>query len=164
MTMSFSTPPPKCTSFPDKTNNVASYAVLEFPEPHVLILSLTNPPVNQVSFVHKAELMWGKYHGQEGHRKSCEVVWQWKRVMGDDSYWRQKLSSFLRRCGLERMAWIVSLWGDFIDDRNKRGLSPGGVDFLDGFCGISRRRGLKPIIAAVNGYAFGLAPRNKHWN
>ena len=26
---------------------------------------------------------------------------------------------------------------------------------LEGFCGISRRKGLKPIIAAVNGYALG---------
>jgi hypothetical protein len=27
----------------------ASYAVLEFPEPHVVIMSLTAPPMNQVS-------------------------------------------------------------------------------------------------------------------
>ena len=29
-------------------------------------------------------------------------------------------------------------------------------DILDGFCGISRRQGKKPIISAVNGFAFGL--------
>jgi len=31
-------------------------------------------------------------------------------------------------------------------------------DNPEGFCGISRRRGKKPIIAAVNGFAFGLTP------
>ena len=39
-------------------------------------------------------------------------------------------------------------------DRNKKGQTATG-DLMEGFCGISRRQGLKPIIAAVNGYAFG---------
>jgi hypothetical protein len=45
-------------------------------------------------------------------------------------------------------------------DRNKKGQTATG-DLMEGFCGISRRQGLKPIIAAVNGYAFGrqLIPR-----
>jgi hypothetical protein len=41
-----------------------------------------------------------------------------------------------------------------LNDRNKQGKSITG-DILGGFCGISRRTGKKPIIAAVNGYAFG---------
>jgi enoyl-CoA hydratase/carnithine racemase len=40
--------------------------------------------------------------------------------------------------------------------RNKKGLMVAGRDMPEGFCGISRRKGLKPIIAAVNGYAFGI--------
>ena len=40
--------------------------------------------------------------------------------------------------------------------RNKKGQTPVGRDMPEGFCGISRRKGLKPIIAAVNGYAFGI--------
>jgi enoyl-CoA hydratase/carnithine racemase len=42
-------------------------------------------------------------------------------------------------------------------DRNKKGQTATG-DLMEGFCGISRRQGLKPIIAAVNGYAFGTHP------
>jgi hypothetical protein len=41
------------------------------------------------------------------------------------------------------------------DCRNKKGLSVGSGDMIEGFCGISRRRGMNPLIAAVNGYAFG---------
>ena len=46
------------------------------------------------------------------------------------------------------------------DDRKRKGLDMADADaMIDGFCGISQRRGLKPIIAAVNGYAFGM---NRH--
>jgi enoyl-CoA hydratase/carnithine racemase len=41
-------------------------------------------------------------------------------------------------------------------DSNKLGQGIGEEGMVDGFCGISRRKGLKPIIAAVNGFAFGI--------
>jgi hypothetical protein len=49
------------------------------------------------------------------------------------------------------------------DCRNKKGLSMGNGDNIEGFCGISRRRGMKPIIAAVNGYAFGTTSTSSHF-
>ena len=39
--------------------------------------------------------------------------------------------------------------------RNKSGALTDVGNNNDGFCGISRRTGMKPIIAAVNGFAFG---------
>jgi len=45
------------------------------------------------------------------------------------------------------------------DGRKRKGLDGESMGVvIDGFCGISQRRGLKPIIAAVNGYAFGISP------
>jgi hypothetical protein len=41
--------------------------------------------------------------------------------------------------------------------RKRKGLDMADVGaMVDGFCGISQRKGLKPIIAAVNGPAFGI--------
>jgi len=51
--------------------------------------------------------------------------------------------------------YIHSDFGILLTARNKTGTALAGVDLAEGFCGISRRKGLKPIIAAVNGYAFG---------
>ena len=44
----------------------------------------------------------------------------------------------------------------FLIVRNKKGQTVSGSAMPEGFCGISQRKGLKPIIAAVNGYAFGI--------
>jgi len=47
-------------------------------------------------------------------------------------------------------------FGSVLMGRNQSGkLSPDVGTDKDGFCGISRRTGMKPIIAAVNGFAFG---------
>jgi len=49
---------------------------------------------------------------------------------------------------------LFSRWGT--DGRKRKGLDGESMGVaIDGFCGISQRRGFKPIIAAVNGYAFG---------
>ena len=49
----------------------ASYAVLEFPEPHIVIMSLTAPPMNQVSRGRfwtdfKGEYSWSRRSGEGG--------------------------------------------------------------------------------------------------
>lgn len=54
---------------------------------------------------------------------------------------------------------MFSRWGT--DGRKRKGLDGESMGVaIDGFCGISQRMGFKPIIAAVNGYAFGISPRH----
>jgi len=83
--------------------------------------------------------------------------------MGHDSHGSKRLPCILRRRRFERMASIVrpplfclGWFGSVLMTRNQSGkLSPDVGTDKDGFCGVSRRTGMKPIIAAVNGFAFG---------
>ena len=107
--MSFCTSPPKCLPLYKVVLTLASYAVLSFPEPHIVILSLTAPPMNQASSFLDPPANAGQHRRSHRNRRSGQMVRSWKRSMGNDSHGYKRFKGILRRRRFERMAWIVSL-------------------------------------------------------
>ena len=118
--------------------------MLSFPEEHIVILSLTAPPMNQVP-PPSSELTQANLAA----RQETENAVKW--FDHEPDLWvlivTGSPNSKAFCAGADLKEWL---------DLQRQGKSVGVGNDLEGFCGISRRRGLKPIIAAVNGYAFGI--------